>query len=590
MRWQIQAEEIPQSSTDIMRILAKNRGLLNHQELATFLDPVHPNQITATEVGFSEQQLTNAQEILHKAKLQKKPIVICGDYDADGISATAVLWQVLNAGGWQVQPFIPDRQKHGYGLSHSAIDDILVMEPKPEIVITVDNGIVAHEPTQRLMDNGLEVIITDHHQPEKDVQGKVTLPPASSVVYSTALCGTTVAWMFGRELGKYMTESGSDVAAEDHMALVTEQTIDIAGLATIADQVPLLSYNRSFAWHGLVALQHTQRPGILALLESAHSTQEDLNETTVSFRIAPRINAMGRLEHGMDALRLLCTKKIAKARELAAILNQTNARRQDFTIDQYELAKQQAQKQQEQHVIVVHAPDFHEGIIGLIAGRLVEEFGKPAIVISSGDAETDHAKASARSLQGINIVELIREVRHDLLEVGGHPMAAGFGLLTGKIQTITEQLHELAIRTIQKEDLVPTLVVEAQITPDLLTLDSYDVVQSFRPFGQKNPEPLWLVEFDQVLDVKMMGANNQHCKVKLFDSNTGVQIDGLCWNLAEQVQEKLQIAGQLSTGSKPIFQVVCAFDKNVWKGRAKSQLRVADIRAIIPQKQVKDVM
>lgn len=580
MRWRIQAEEIPQSSTDIMGILAKNRDLLNPQELAGFLNPVHPNQITASEVGFSAQQLTKAQKILYKAKQEKQPTVICGDYDADGISATAVLWQVLFAGGWQVQPFIPDRQKHGYGLSHAAIDDILAMEPKPEIVITVDNGIVAHEPTQRLIDSGLEVIITDHHQPEKDVQGEVILPPASSVVYSTALCGATVAWLFGRELGQFMADSGSDAAAADHMALVTEQTLDIAGLATIADQVPLLSYNRSFAWHGLVALQKTQRPGILALLESARSTQEDLNETTVSFRIAPRINAMGRLEHGMDALRLLCTKQMAKARELAAVLNQTNARRQDVTIDQYEQAKQQAQKQLEQHVIVVHAADFHEGIIGLIAGRLVEEFGKPAIVISSGEAETDHAKASARSLQGINIVELIREVRHDLLEVGGHPMAAGFSLYTSHIQTITDQLHTLALASIKKEDLVPTLLLEAQLTPDLLTLDSYDVVQSFSPFGQKNSEPLWLVEFDQVLDVKMIGVNNQHCKVQLFDSNTGVQIDGLCWNLAEYIQDQLGDESDSSISGSKKIKVAVALDKNVWKGRAKSQLRVVDFKVI----------
>jgi single-stranded-DNA-specific exonuclease len=578
MRWHIQAEEIPQSSTDIMGILAKNRNLLNPQELAAFLDPAHPNEITAAEVGFNLDDLAKAQEILLKAKQENQPMVICGDYDADGISATAVLWQVLHAGGWQVQPFIPDRQKHGYGLSDAAIDDILVMEPKPEVVITVDNGIVAHDTTKRLEDSGITVIITDHHQPEKDSKGNVVLPQASAVVYSTALCGATVAWLFGKELGQYVADLGKDSAAADHMLLISEQTLDIAGLATIADQVPLLAYNRSFAWHGLVALQRTKRPGILALLESSRSTQDDLNETTVSFRIAPRINAMGRLEHGMDALRLLCTKQMAKARELATVLNQTNARRQDVTIDQYEQAKEQAQSQLEQHVIVVHATDFHEGIIGLIAGRLVEEFGKPAIVISSGEAETNHAKASARSLQGINIVELIREVRHDLLEVGGHPMAAGFSLYTSHIQRIIDQLHTLALTSIKKEDLVPTLVLEAQLTPDLLTLDSYDVVQSFSPFGQKNSEPVWLVEFDQVLDVKMIGTNNQHCKIQLFDTNTGVTIDGLCWNMAETIQSQLKGDGNPQTPDTTKIKAVVALDKNVWKGRAKSQLRVVDFK------------
>lgn len=578
MRWQIQAEEIPQNSTDIMGILAKNRNLLNPQELAAFLNPSHPSKISAVEVGFSEQELTKAQTILLKAKQENQSIVICGDYDADGISATAVLWQVLHAGGWQVQPFIPDRQKHGYGLSDAAIDAILQMSPKPNIVITVDNGIVAHETTKRLENSGVTVIITDHHQPEVDATRKVILPQASAVVYSTALCGATVAWLFGRELGCFLTATQKFSAEAEKMAKVTEETLDIAGLATIADQVPVLAYNRSFAWHGLVALQQSKRPGILALLESSKSTQEDLNETTVSFRIAPRINAMGRLEHGMDALRLLCTIQLAKARELATVLNQTNARRQDVTLDQYERAKEQAQLQLEQHVLVVHAADFHEGIIGLIAGRLVEEFGKPAIVISSGETQTDPAKASARSLQGINIVELIRKVRHDLLEVGGHPMAAGFSLITSKIQTVTDQLHSLALASIQKEDLVPTLMLEAQVTPDLLNLDSYDIVQSFSPFGQKNSEPLWVVQFDQVLNIKMIGTNNQHCKVQLFDSNTGVTIDGLCWNLAESIQAQLDGDNSNKNNENTKIKVAVALDKNVWKGRATAQVRVVDFK------------
>lgn len=579
MRWQLQSKDIPTSLTQLEAILAQNRGLQSQQDLESFYAPEHPMDIPVESVDMSPAQLEVCVATLLDAKVTKKKVVICGDYDADGICASAVLWQILFAGGWNVTPFIPDRQKHGYGLSQAAIDDILALEEPPELVITVDNGIVAHEPTKRLEEAGVKVLITDHHQPEKDAQGNVILPEATSAVYSTKLCGTTVGWMVGRELIRHLKnhERAADFqVAIDHMSLVLEKGLDLCGLATIADQVPLPGANRAFAWHGIATLQKSKRPGLLALLESSNSDQSTIDETTISFRLAPRINAMGRLEHGMDAMRLLCTNNATKARELASTLNQTNVRRQDATFEQFEIAKQQADLQAAEHIIIAHSLDFHEGVIGLIAGRLVEEYGKPAIVMSLNEEGT--AKASARSLQGINIVELIREVRHDLLEVGGHPMAAGFGFLLEKQDRVIEQLHELARAQISTEDLVPTVYPECRLPADLLTVESYSLIRQFAPFGQKNPEPIWQIAFDAVESVKKIGANKQHIKLRLFDQSTGTYIDALGWNMAESVSETLNSA---TPGMS--LAIIAALELNSWKGTDMVQLRLIDLQSNGPE-------
>jgi single-stranded-DNA-specific exonuclease len=581
MRWQVLSQENPQSSSDIIKILAKNRNLSQPDALLEFISPPNPKDLSLAELNIDHQQLLKAFEILLKAKTNRLPVVICGDYDADGICATAIMWQALHTGGWQVKPFIPDRKKHGYGLSLASISDILAMDPKPEVVITVDNGIVAHQPTQTLVDQGVAVIVTDHHQPELELNNNsLMFPPADSVVHSTQLCGASVAWIFVKELCEFCRQELLGSAECDMMSQSVSQALELAGLATIADQVPLLAQNRSFAKHGLSALKKTTRPGLLALLESVQVDPDAIDETTVSFRLAPRINAMGRLEHGLDALRLLCTKKITQARELVSVLNQTNLRRQDVTFDQYQTAKAQALTQQEQHLLVVHGSDFHEGVIGLIAGRLVEEFDRPAIVISSDNNLNGVAKASARSLQGVNIVELIRQVRHDLLEVGGHPMAAGFSLESTRIEVVTQQLQSLALTTIKKEELQLTLTIESYLPTNLVTLESQDMIQTFSPFGQKNREPIWWLEFDQILSIKLIGSEQQHCKILFLDSKTGVVVSGLCWSMSEPLKKLVLDYNSQKIKKHRKISIAATLEINTWNQQTTVQLKILDLKMI----------
>lgn len=576
MRWQVQSKQIPQTTEEIVDIVASNRDLT--KPIEDFLIPSHPNDLTVEQVGIDTLQCSLAIERLLVARKDKEHVLICGDYDADGICATAVAWQVLHAGGWQVTPFIPDRQIHGYGLSNAAIESIVSHESKPSLVITVDNGIVAHESVRKLSEAGISVIITDHHQPEMHEGNQANnglqpkLPAATAVTYTTHLCGATVIWMVLKELAEII--KAEDSVASDAMTLTLAKALDITGIATIADQVPLHSFNRAFALYGLQSLQKTQRPGLLALFESALVTQSVLTETEVSFRLAPRINAMGRMRHGMDALRLLCTNNIDNARKLASVLQKTNAERQDVTQIQYELAVTQAIQQADQHLLIVHDVSFHEGIIGLIAGKLVEEFGKPAIVISSGERNELPAKASARSIQGINIVDIVRKVRHDLLEVGGHPMAAGFGVETGKIDQIKTQLHQIAMQEISADDLVPTIRIDAELPPTLLTLETYNVIEQFAPFGQKHPQPLWKCSFNTVLKVLYMGSDQQHAKLVLKDTKDDIQVDALCWGKGEKLRGLFQ-----NKDPKDVRITIAAhLEKNTWKNQSKVQLRVIDFK------------
>lgn len=576
MRWQLQSAQIPETVEDLQTILAVNRGIdtTNPDALKAYLEPIHPNELTPEQLNIDQSQLSTLLDVLIDAKEKQQSVLIFGDYDADGICATAVLWQVLHAGGWKVTPFIPNRHTHGYGLSDRAISEILASEKQPDIIITVDNGIVAHGGVQRLEDAGIRVLVTDHHQPELDVDGGVIVPPATAVVFSTLLCGTTMGWVVARSLAQRMREDAGGKSDDDSLTKVVQAGLDLCGVATIADQVPLLFANRVFAWHGVKALQVSKRPGLVALFESASVDTSAISATTVNYVLAPRINAMGRLEHGMDALRLLCTKSVAKARELASVLSATNTRRQDVTIDQLAHARLQAQAQSEQHIIVAHSTEYHEGVIGLIAGRLVEEFGKPAIVLSVGESTS---KASARSIHGINIVEFIREIRSDLLEVGGHPMAAGFGILSSSLELVTNRLHDLAKATISLADLTPTIQAECELPAHLLTLDTFEMISQFAPFGQRNPEPVFVVKGATIQGVKTLGKENQHIKLSLvfeFDLDTKQTIEALGWNQAQELLKNHSNSLDILHDKK--IDVIGSLEINTWKNKSKPQLKIVD--------------
>lgn len=544
MRWNVLFPDKVNTLEQLNSALLSNRGISDQDE---FFNPPSPLALSMADVGLSTEAVAQAVSII-KAHRDKK-ILVFGDYDADGICATAVMWLTLHNLGYQVLPFIPHRSKHGYGISHKALDEILNDSP-PDLVISVDNGIVAHQPIERLRAAGIDVIVTDHHQPE------AKLPSATAIVHTTQLCGTTVAWMLAREILQASL-------AQTPAASRAEGLLDLCGIATIADQVPLLKANRSFALFGVKALQTTNRPGIKALCLIAGSEISDISAETVNFTLAPRINAMGRLDHGLDALRLVCTGNLDKATQLANTLQVTNLRRQGLTDTMLKEAELQAEKWLDQHLIVVASPSYHEGVIGLIAGRLTEKYHKPAIAIAIGE---ETAKASARSVVGVNVVELIRMVKEDLLEVGGHPMAAGFGLLSEKVELVMDRLSVIARTEITADLLTPTLSVDCEIDTTLLTLELADLLQKFEPFGQANPKPMFKICGIKILDQQAIGKNQQHLKLLISDEDQTVTVTALGWNM-----------GHLAAGGLLRTRELCAtVEVNTWKNRTQLQLHIKD--------------
>lgn len=549
MRWHILNSTKPQTLDELQAVLLANRGL---QDVEGFLHPQHPQELTPKAVGFDLKQLKKAVKRILEAKKTQELVVVFGDYDADGVSATAIMWKALRSMGLNVKPFIPERNKHGYGLSQLALDDLLAGD-KPSLIITVDNGIVAHGPAQRVMDEDIDLIISDHHQPET-VDREVVYPPAFAIVHSMQLCGTTVSWMLAR---KVLVAAGE--------VIPKNWELDLAAIATIADQVPLQGANRSFAYHGLEALRISQRVGLQALLKQSDIDQSTLTSQAIGFAIAPRINAMGRLGNSLNALRLLLTTNPARAEELAHTLGETNTRRQDLTYELVADALQQAKHWENEHIIIVHSESYHEGVIGLIAGRLMEQFYKPAIALSVSDKL---AKASARSIAGVNIVELIRLVQSDLLEVGGHPMAAGFGLLPEKLEMVIGKLQKHAKELISAEQLIPKVTVDAIISTQLITEPMVEMIEQFAPFGQGNPQPILGFKQLEVVQIQTMGKDNQHLKIVARDKDDVQPMYFLAWRKGELAKtlkpgDTVDIAGKLEI--------------NRWKNKVTVQVVVSDV-------------
>jgi single-stranded-DNA-specific exonuclease len=541
MNWNIKNRSFPNNHQEFEQILLENRSI---EDLDHFFNPDKPYNFLLEEMGIDKKEVETAIKIIEELG-KKSQIVVFGDYDADGITATAILWRILFDLGYQVKPFIPDRQKHGYGLSIDALEEIFI-ELKPELIITVDNGIVAHEAVEYLNKKKCLIIITDHHLPEEK------LPSASAIIHSTKTCGAGVAWLLSREILKHSIKNDNKVEQ------IINKELDLCGVATIADQMPLTDFNRAFAYWGVKELQKSKRLGLELLLDHAKIKKADITATTINFALAPRINAMGRLKNGLEALRLLCTPNRAQAKQLAQELSETNVERQDLTFQQIQKASEQIKEQIDENLYIVQSADFHEGVIGLIAGKITERYHKPTIVISI-DGET--AKASARSIPGVNIIELIRTAKDDLLAAGGHPMAAGFGIETSKIDQVKKQLQKEA-NALDLNLFERNIDIECNLPLSLVDEKTYHIIQKFQPFGQENREPIIGLSNLTIAEIIKMGKKEEHLKIMVKDnSDNKVQI--IFWRqgfLADQLQEGEQV------------KVAGIIGINEWKNRITMQI------------------
>ncbi len=471
----------------LSKVLSYNRGLNSPQKLADFLNPTL-SQILAIKLTDSSK----AVERILKAIDNKEKIIVYSDYDADGICATAIMWETLYDLGADVLPYVPHRIKEGYGLSTAAITELARKGAK--LIVTVDHGVTANEQIEHAKKLGLDVIVTDHHVlPKKP-------PRALAIVHTVDLCGTGVAWRLCWDIAGKISPPYQDLLIEK---------LELAALATIADLVPLNGANRPIVKIGLAKMAQTKRPGIKALIKSTSITNA-IGTYEIGHILAPRINAMGRIEHGLDSLRLLCAKSQQKADELAKLLSKTNTRRQDLTVRAVSHAVTLVDE--EQLIGVVHDEKWHEGVIGLVASRLAESFHRPMVVISRGQT---YSKGSARSVPGFNIVEAIRASSEYLVDAGGHPMAAGFTIETKLIESFTQKINSYARAHLRKEHLKPTLNIECELEVEDINRKNLEIIKMFEPYGVANPQPLFLTRNMLVEDVRSVGQDANHLKLQV---------------------------------------------------------------------------
>ena len=519
MKWKI----LPKKSNDLVEQLLINRGIKDKRR---FFD----SKISDFEKEIKIPGIEKSQKRILKAIENNELIIVYGDYDVDGITSCTILYKGLTSLGAKVLPYIPHREKEGYGMSKLGLD--YARDCGANLVITVDNGIVAIEQTKYAKELGLDLIITDHHVPME------VLPDAYAIVHSTKMCGAGVAWCLIQSM---ISKS------------LREELLQFVGVGTVCDLIPLKDLGRAFLVEGLKQLKKTSNLGFLSLANECKMNISDVSTYEIGYMIGPRLNAMGRLEHAIDSLRLLCTKDVSKAKKLAQLLCDTNSERQEMTTTAIEEAKLLVVEENNIHVL--YSKDWSAGIIGLIAGKVTETYFRPSIAISVGEKIS---KGSARSINGINIVELIRKHLDILIDVGGHPGAAGFSIETTKIEILKKRLEKEVIEVPEEK----VLEIDAEIEKKDLSKKLVLELAKFEPFGFGNPKPVLATKKMILSDIRTVG-NGKHLKFKADG------IDAIAFSMGE-------LESQLKNGQ----QIDIAFNLEIdnYNNSEKLQLKVKDIK------------
>ena len=441
---------------------------------------------------------------------KEQTIVVYGDYDVDGVTATALLYQHLKGMGANVKCMLPSREGDGYGLSKNAVQSI--HDKGCQLIVTVDNGISALEEADFAASLGVDLIVTDHHLPHD------TLPRAVAVVDPRraddhspfkGLCGAGVAFKLCAALDGCPPEEMLDYCG------------DLAAVGTVADVMPLTGENRTLVKAGLKLLQQTDRPGFSALLEEVGLAGRPITAENVSYAIAPRINAAGRMDNAVTALQLVLCEEEERAEELAHKLNEINVARQETEQEIVRAAQEQLDAEPailEDRVILIWGRDWHPGVIGIVASRLVEKTGRPVIVVSVD--EHGEGKGSGRSVQGFNLHACIASCEDLLLRFGGHAMAAGLSVREENLHELRRRLNEWAARECPVL-LTPPLECDLSIHLDRITVESVRRLEQLAPYGAENPTPVFVLE-KAVIDGIYPVSEGRHCRLRLRQGSASI--------------------------------------------------------------------
>jgi len=538
-----------------------HRGQGNPESAAVFLDP----RLRRLSDPFLLPNIASAVDRLFQQRESNQPLVLFGDYDVDGVTATTILKQGLEQLGWIVHHYLPRRMEEGYGLSQQGVETCLGRYPV-SLLVAVDCGSTAVDPIAWLNGRGVDVLVLDHHQVSTPLPAAFALVNPQLGETGTPsfreLCSAGVAFKVlhavmkrGRELGL----TGFDT-------LDLREFLDLVALGTVADLVPLVGENRILVTAGLQRLTETKRPGLVALKEVA-GIEGDVGVSEVGFQLGPRLNASGRLETAEASLDLLMARDLETARPLAAALDATNRERQTLEREMSETAVAQVRARFDparDWVIVEGNANWHLGVVGIVASRVLREFNRPTLILG-GDPSQEHWRGSGRSLPGFDLAEALRACSEFLVRHGGHAMAAGVTLSPDQFEAFRSRINEVARERITPEILIPTVRVDAWVTLEELTLSAVECLQRLEPFGTDNPPPQFAIAGVQLAGRPLrMGKTQQHLKLPLTD---GVRrVDAVWWNAGE---------APIPSG---VFDVAVVPQVNEYGGRCSVQLRWLDSR------------
>lgn len=552
-RWVV----LPKKSNDLVEQLLINRGM-DSKDREKFLNPSYERDL------FDPYRLKDMDKAVDRfivALKNKEVIGIYGDYDHDGTPAAALLFDLISLFSGKAKVFIPSREE-GYGLHPEAIKSL--GKDKVSLLICVDCGISNAAEVKLANDLGMDVLILDHHEVHKRLPKALAVvdpkrPDSTYPVRDLSACG--LAWKFARALLPRLPEITKKVSKDEYEKFLKWE-LDLVAIATVADVIPLTSENRVLVKFGMITLQKTRRLGLRALYEVASLPVERMGTYAVNFIIAPRINAPGRMNHANQSFYLLTTQDKDEAWKLAATLDRINRERQQLLDRVMKEARVMVAKEKlhEKKVILIAGEKWPHGVVGLVAGKLAEEFARPVIVFEKGKIRS---RGSARSIDSFHIVEALDHVSDVLLKHGGHAKAAGLTLETKHLETLYDRLLELAETKISDSDLQPTLSIDAELASNAVTESLYETLQKFEPHGFGNSRPLFLGKEVQVQEVRTVGADGRHLKLRV-DSK-----DAIAFDLAERGKEI--VPGDL-------IDLVYSVDKNEWNGRSRLQLKVLDLK------------
>ena len=511
--------------------LLYNRGISEADEAKAFLDRGEEFQGDPFLLPDMERAVVRVQ----RALLGAETIAVYGDFDADGICGTAVLTQGLSLLGATPIPYIPHREEEGYGLNPASLDSLC--QQGATLVITVDCGISNAPEVEYARGKGLDVIVTDHHSISQSIPAALAVinPKRADSAYPyPQLAGVGVAFKLLQALFQSLGRGE-----------LPDDLFDIVAVGTVADMVPLLGENRYLVQRGLEALRSNQRLGLQEMLRIAGVQAKGLDSGHVSWMIAPRLNAPGRLEHAIASYELLVTDSPEAARQMAEELEETNAERRRLTSDFSAKAKEEViLSGADAPLLMVGGEDYPPGVVGLVAGRLVDEYYRPSVVLINGQ---DTSRGSARSIVEFDIIAALGQCQDLLMRFGGHPMAAGFTVHNDNLGRLQQRLIDIAADQLAGVDLQPFLSVDAEVPLSSLNAEVYKLAERFEPFGNSNPVPIFLSRGVNVVGSNAVGNGSRHLKLKLREG-------GLVWkgigfdlgHLISGVTRRIDVAYNLS--------------------------------------------